>query len=140
MSIPVRHRRIFDWIGLRPVWGKGQQRVRGAMENIRRQLPFGMHKLHTDNRRFASGERRRVLELGIASLAPGDGYRAYTGASLQEERSGLCGAEELVGDPPIEDSPLANWWATTATAPRQPTSRCSGYTGWLVSTSISSSR
>jgi hypothetical protein len=38
-----------SWVSLRPVWGGGQQRVAGAMENIRRELPFQLKALHTDN-------------------------------------------------------------------------------------------
>jgi hypothetical protein len=37
------------WIGLKAIWGKGQDRVCAGMENIRRELPFLWRKLHTDN-------------------------------------------------------------------------------------------
>lgn len=37
------------WTELRPVWGTGQQRVGGAMHDIRRRLPFPVRALHTDN-------------------------------------------------------------------------------------------
>jgi hypothetical protein len=37
------------WLGLRAVWGKTQTRVAGAMENLRRELPFPLLHLHTDN-------------------------------------------------------------------------------------------
>lgn len=37
------------WLGLRAVWGKTQTRVAGAMENLRRELPFPLVHLHTDN-------------------------------------------------------------------------------------------
>jgi hypothetical protein len=37
------------WTELRPVWGTGQQRVGGAMHDIRRRLPFPLRALHTDN-------------------------------------------------------------------------------------------
>jgi hypothetical protein len=38
-----------SWTELRPVWGTGQQRVGGAMHDIRRRLPFPLRALHTDN-------------------------------------------------------------------------------------------
>jgi transposase InsO family protein len=38
-----------SWTELRPVWGMGQQRVGGAMNDIRRRLPFPLRALHTDN-------------------------------------------------------------------------------------------
>jgi hypothetical protein len=38
-----------SWTELRPVWGMGQQRVGGAMHDIRRRLPFPLESLHTDN-------------------------------------------------------------------------------------------
>lgn len=37
------------WTELRPVWGMGQQRVGGAIRDIRRRLPFALEALHTDN-------------------------------------------------------------------------------------------
>jgi len=38
-----------SWTELRPVWGIGQQRVGGAMHDIRRRLLFPLRALHTDN-------------------------------------------------------------------------------------------
>ena len=38
-----------SWTELQPVWGMGQQRVGGAMHDIRRRLPFPLRALHTDN-------------------------------------------------------------------------------------------
>jgi hypothetical protein len=38
-----------SWIGLQVTWGKGQSRVRGAVEKIKRDLPFALRSLHTDN-------------------------------------------------------------------------------------------
>ncbi len=38
-----------SWTELEPVWGTGQQRVGGAMHDIRRRLPFPLRALHTDN-------------------------------------------------------------------------------------------
>jgi len=38
-----------SWTELQPVWGIGQQRVGGAMHDIRRRLPFPLRALHTDN-------------------------------------------------------------------------------------------
>ncbi len=37
------------WLATRPVWGKYQDRVVGALENVRRELPFPLQSLHTDN-------------------------------------------------------------------------------------------
>ena len=37
------------WVELEPVWGKGQQRVGGALHRIRLRLPMGLRELHTDN-------------------------------------------------------------------------------------------
>jgi len=37
------------WTELQPVWGVGQQRVGGAIHDIRRRLPFPLRALHTDN-------------------------------------------------------------------------------------------
>jgi len=37
------------WTELQPVWGMGQQRVGGAIHDIRRRLPFPLRALHTDN-------------------------------------------------------------------------------------------
>jgi len=37
------------WLGLRAVWGKTQTRVAGAIETMRRELPFPLLHLHTDN-------------------------------------------------------------------------------------------
>jgi hypothetical protein len=38
-----------SWISLKPVWGGGAGRVVGRIDDIRRQLPFEMKSLHTDN-------------------------------------------------------------------------------------------
>jgi hypothetical protein len=38
-----------SWTELCPVWGMGQQRVGGAMHDIRRRLTFSLKFLHTDN-------------------------------------------------------------------------------------------
>ena len=38
-----------SWIGLQVLWGKGQDRVRAGVAKIRRDLPFGLRSLHTDN-------------------------------------------------------------------------------------------
>jgi hypothetical protein len=37
------------WVEVEPIWGKGQERVQGALHRQRRRLPFGMRELHTDN-------------------------------------------------------------------------------------------
>jgi hypothetical protein len=37
------------WIELEPVWGLGMERVGGALERVRRRLPFVLEALHTDN-------------------------------------------------------------------------------------------
>jgi hypothetical protein len=37
------------WLELEPVWGKGQQRVGGALDAARRRLPIALRGLHTDN-------------------------------------------------------------------------------------------
>ena len=37
------------WLALQPVWGLGKQRVGGAVHLIRKQLPFPVKALHTDN-------------------------------------------------------------------------------------------
>lgn len=37
------------WTECEPTWGLGQDRVRGALERIRRRLPFLLRELHTDN-------------------------------------------------------------------------------------------
>jgi hypothetical protein len=37
------------WVELEPVWGKGQQRVGGALHRVRLRLPMGLRELHTDN-------------------------------------------------------------------------------------------
>ena len=37
------------WIELEPVWGLGMDRVGGALERVRRRLPFALEALHTDN-------------------------------------------------------------------------------------------
>lgn len=38
-----------SWIGLQVTWGKGQDRVRGGVAKIQRELPFVLRSLHTDN-------------------------------------------------------------------------------------------
>lgn len=37
------------WTESQAVWGKGQERVRGAMHRVRRALPIAVRELHTDN-------------------------------------------------------------------------------------------
>jgi len=37
------------WTELEAVWGRGQERVAGALERMRRRLPFVLRELHTDN-------------------------------------------------------------------------------------------
>jgi transposase InsO family protein len=37
------------WTELEALWGHGQERVAGALERIRRRLPFALRALHTDN-------------------------------------------------------------------------------------------
>lgn len=37
------------WSEFEAVWGKGQDRVGGAVDRMRRRLPFEMRELHTDN-------------------------------------------------------------------------------------------
>jgi len=37
------------WTELRAVWGKGQERVRAAIHEVRRRLPFAIKGLHSDN-------------------------------------------------------------------------------------------
>lgn len=37
------------WTELEALWGHGQERVAGALERIRRRLPFALRELHTDN-------------------------------------------------------------------------------------------
>jgi hypothetical protein len=37
------------WEELEAVWGKGRERVGGALQHIRRRMPFEMRELHTDN-------------------------------------------------------------------------------------------
>jgi hypothetical protein len=37
------------WLELEPVWGKGQQRVGGALDACRRRLPVPLRAFHTDN-------------------------------------------------------------------------------------------
>lgn len=37
------------WVEAEPVWGKGQERVRGGLHRARRRLPFSLRELHTDN-------------------------------------------------------------------------------------------
>ena len=37
------------WVEVEPVWGKGQQRVGGALHRIRGRLPMALRELHTDN-------------------------------------------------------------------------------------------
>ena len=37
------------WVECEPVWGKGQQRVGGAVHHIRKRLPFSMLGLDSDN-------------------------------------------------------------------------------------------
>ena len=37
------------WIEMQPVWGKGMERVGGALHQVRQRLPFGLKALHTDN-------------------------------------------------------------------------------------------
>jgi hypothetical protein len=40
---------VTGWTSCVPVWGKGQERVRGGLDAIRRALPFPLHGLHSDN-------------------------------------------------------------------------------------------
>lgn len=37
------------WTECEVVWGLGQDRVRGALDRVRRRLPFRLRELHTDN-------------------------------------------------------------------------------------------
>ena len=37
------------WQECFPIWGKGQERVRGGVHRVRQRLPFPMRELHTDN-------------------------------------------------------------------------------------------
>lgn len=37
------------WHECFPIWGKGQERVRGGVHRVRERLPFPMRELHTDN-------------------------------------------------------------------------------------------
>ena len=37
------------WVEVEPVWGKGQERVQGALHRQRRRLPVALRELHTDN-------------------------------------------------------------------------------------------
>lgn len=37
------------WTACVAVWGKGQSRVGGALDRIRRELPFAIREVHTDN-------------------------------------------------------------------------------------------
>jgi hypothetical protein len=40
---------VTSWTECIAVWGKGQTRVRGAAERMRRQLPFAVQGIHSDN-------------------------------------------------------------------------------------------
>jgi len=40
---------VSDWIECVPVWGKGQSRVGGAIDRVRRQVPFKLLGLNSDN-------------------------------------------------------------------------------------------
>lgn len=37
------------WTECAPVWGKGQQQVRGAVHRVRQRLPVALREMHTDN-------------------------------------------------------------------------------------------
>ena len=37
------------WTELRAVWGKGQERVKAAIHEVIRRLPFAIKGLHSDN-------------------------------------------------------------------------------------------
>jgi len=40
---------VSGWIEPVPVWGKGESRVGGAIDRVRRQVPFQLLELHSDN-------------------------------------------------------------------------------------------
>jgi len=40
---------VTSWTECRAVWGKGKERVAGAVANIQRQLPFSLLGIHSDN-------------------------------------------------------------------------------------------
>ncbi len=45
MAVDVRT----GWVGLQPIWGKGQERVGAGIHKMRKDLPFALRELHTDN-------------------------------------------------------------------------------------------
>ncbi len=73
------------WLELRPSWGMGVQRVRGALHQAGLSMPFALRELHTDNgSEFISHSLRGwCIQQGIR-LTRGRGYRKNDQAYVEQ--------------------------------------------------------
>jgi hypothetical protein len=107
------------------VWGEGQQRVGGAVHQVRERLPVPMLGLDSDNgSEFINGGCTTTAGV-TTSPSPALGPTRRTIAATWSKRTGAWSGE---------------WWATTASAQRRPTRLWITSIPCCASTSTSSNR
>ena len=77
------------WVECQAVWGKGQDRVGGAVHHVARSLSFPLSGLDSDNGGI-------VHQPASIRLLPAQRDQIHTISAPQEERQRPCRAEELV--------------------------------------------
>lgn len=85
-----------SWTECEPVWGLTQQRVAGALDRIRRRLPFPLRELHTDNgSEFLNRELYAYCQRHGIRLTRGRPYKKNDQAYVEQRNGELV--RRLVG-------------------------------------------
>lgn len=113
------------WVEVRGVWGKGQQRVGGAIHQVGKQLPFPLLGLDSDNGSEFINHNLLLIASGRGSPLPGPGPTRRMTPPMWSRRTGRWSAV---------------WWAMTATVPKRPWFSSTRCANWWETTSTSSSR
>jgi hypothetical protein len=74
------------WTECQVVWGKGQDRVGGALHQVKKQLPFPWRELHTDNgAEFLNGVVYPWCQRNAIALTRGRPYRKNDQAFVEQK-------------------------------------------------------
>jgi hypothetical protein len=74
------------WTECRIVWGKGQERVGGALHQVKQQFPFPLRELHTDNgAEFLNGVVYPWCQKNAIALTRGRPYRKNDQAFVEQK-------------------------------------------------------
>lgn len=76
------------WHECFPIWGKGQDRVRGGVHRVRQRLPFPLRELHTDN-------GSEFINRALYPYCMRNDIRFTRGRPYKKNDQALGGAEEL---------------------------------------------